>query len=120
MTERYYTYTVSHCSKAIKYGLYWLISELEKYKAERGCILAIGKGNFCIRSTKVYKEGLGENFVKEMWKEIIKKKQESESKIKIQLENFIISNIKTTFFFTNINFKKSYISITCIIKLKLK
>lgn len=68
MTERYYTYTVSHCSSAIKYGLYWLISELEKCESEKGCILAVGKGNFCNKSTKVYKEGLGENFVKEMCK----------------------------------------------------
>ena len=68
MTKRYYTYTVSHCSKAIKYGLYWLISELEKYKSEKGCIIAVGKGNFCDRSTKVYKEGLGENIVKKLCK----------------------------------------------------
>lgn len=68
MTERYYTYTVSHCSKAIKYGLYWLISELESSKSEKGCILAVGKGNFCNKSTKVYKEGLGENIVKKLCK----------------------------------------------------
>ena len=68
MTERYYTYTVSHCSSAINYGLHWLISELEKYKSEKGCILAVGKGNFCNKSTKVYKEGLGENIVKKMCK----------------------------------------------------
>jgi len=69
MTERYYTYTVSHCSSAIKYGLYWLISELEKYESEKGCIIAVGKGNFCNRSTRVYKEGLGENFVKKLCKD---------------------------------------------------
>ena len=69
MTERYYTYTVSHCSKAINYGLYWLISELDKYTSEKGSILAVGKGNFCNRSTKVYKEGLGENFVKKLCKD---------------------------------------------------
>ena len=68
MIERYYTFTVSHCSKAIRYGLFWLISELEKYESEKGCILAAGKGNFCNRSTEVYKEGLGENFVKKMCK----------------------------------------------------
>ncbi len=68
MTERYYTYTVSHCSKAIKYGLYWLINELQKYNLEKGCILAVGKGNFCHKSTKVYKEGLGENIVKKICK----------------------------------------------------
>ena len=69
MTERYYTYTVSHCSSAIKYGLYWLISELEKYESEKGYIIAVGKGNFCNRSTRVYKEGLGENFVKKLCKD---------------------------------------------------
>lgn len=68
MTERYYTYTVSHCSEAIKYGLYWLINELDKYDSEKGCILAVGKGNFCNKSTKVYKEGLGENIVKKLCK----------------------------------------------------
>ncbi len=68
MTERYYTYTVSHCSSAIGYGLHWLISELKKYKSEKGCILAVGKGNFCNKSTKVYKEGLGEIFVKKICK----------------------------------------------------
>jgi len=68
MTDRYYTYTISHCSKAIKYGLYWLISELEKYESEKGSILAVGKGNFCNRSTRVYKEGLGENIMKKLCK----------------------------------------------------
>ncbi|KKL47256.1 hypothetical protein LCGC14_2337340 [marine sediment metagenome] len=68
MTKRYYTYTISHCSSAIKYGLYWLISELEKHESEKGCILAVGKGNFCDMSTEVYKEGLGVNFVKRMCK----------------------------------------------------
>ncbi len=66
MSERYYTYTVSHCSKAIKYGLSWLLNELEKYSTDKSCILAVGKGNFCKKSTKVYKEGLGENFVKKL------------------------------------------------------
>jgi len=69
MIERYYTYTVSHCSKAIKYGLFWLLSELEKYNSVKGCVLAVGKGNFCNRSTEVYKEGLGEKFVKKMCKD---------------------------------------------------
>jgi hypothetical protein len=68
MTERYYTYTVSHCSKAIKYGLYWLINELEKYDSEKGGILTVGKGNFCDLSSEVYKEGLGKNFVKKICK----------------------------------------------------
>jgi len=69
MIERYYTYTVSHCSNAIKYGLYWLLNELEKYNSIKGSILAVGKGNFCNRSTEVYKEGLGENFVKKLCKD---------------------------------------------------
>lgn len=68
MTERYFTYTVSHCSKAIRYGLYWLINELQKYDSEKGGILAVGKGNFCDMSTEVYKEGLGANFVKKICK----------------------------------------------------
>jgi len=68
MTERYYTYTVSHCSKAIKYGLYWLISELSRKGSEKGCIVAVGKGNFCEMSTRVYKEGLGVNLVKKLCK----------------------------------------------------
>ena len=46
-----------------------MISELDKYKSEKGSILAVGKGNFCNRSTKVYKEGLGENFVKKLCKD---------------------------------------------------
>ena len=68
MTERYYTYTVSHCSKAIKYGLHWLINELNKQGSEKGCIFAVGKGNFCNMSTRVYKEGLGVNFVRKLCK----------------------------------------------------
>ena len=68
MTDRYYTYTVSHCSKAIKYGLYWLISELNRQGSEKGCILTVGKGNFCNFSTRVYKEGLGVNVVKKLCK----------------------------------------------------
>jgi len=69
MIERYYTYTVSHCSKAIRYGLYWLLNELEKYNSEKGCILAVGKGNFCNRSTRVYKEGLGLWIMKKLCKD---------------------------------------------------
>ncbi len=68
MTERYYTYTVSHCSKAIRYGLYWLINELNRQDSEKGCIIAVGKGNFCDMSTRVYKEGLGINIVKKLCK----------------------------------------------------
>ncbi len=69
MIERYYTYTVSHCSKAISYGLHWLINELEQYQSEKGCILTVGKGNFCDMSTRVYKEGLGVNVVKKLCKD---------------------------------------------------
>jgi len=68
MTDRYYTYTVSHCSKAIYYRLYWLISELNRQDSEKGCILTVGKGNFCNMSTRVYKEGLGVKFVKKLCK----------------------------------------------------
>jgi len=56
MIERYYTYTVSHCSKAIKYGLYWLINELDKNHAVKGCFLALGKGNFCNKHNTYWKE----------------------------------------------------------------
>ena len=66
MIERNYTFTVSHCSKAIKFGLEWLLNELERDNSEKGCILAVGKGNFCNKTTEVYKEGLGEIFVKEL------------------------------------------------------
>jgi len=43
-----------------------LLSELKKYDSVKGCILAVGKGNFCDRTTEVYKEGLGEGIVKKM------------------------------------------------------
>jgi len=66
MIERSYTYTISHCSKAVEYGLIWLLGELEKHDLQKGCILAVGKGNFCRKSTEVYKEGLGEVFVKKL------------------------------------------------------
>ena len=69
MIERSYTFTVSHCSKAIKYGLEWLLNELEKFNSGKGCILAVGKGNFCNKTTEVYKEGLGEEFIKRICKE---------------------------------------------------
>jgi len=66
MIERSYTYTISHCSKALHYGLLWLLGELEKHNLQNGCILAVGKGNFCHKTTEVYKEGLGEAFVKKL------------------------------------------------------
>ncbi len=66
MIERTYTYTVSHCSKAIEYGLIRLLSELDKNDLEKGCILAVGKGNFCDKTTEVYKEGLGEAILKKL------------------------------------------------------
>ncbi len=66
MIERNYTYTVSHCSEALEYGLIWLLGELEKYGLEKGCILAVGKGNFCEKTTEVYKEGLDEASVKKL------------------------------------------------------
>ncbi len=69
MIERYYTYTVSHCSKAIEFGFRWLLDELERYNSLKGCILSAGKGNFCDRHTEVYREGLGEAFVKKICKD---------------------------------------------------
>ena len=66
MIERNYTYTISHCSKALEYGLIWLLGELEKHGLKKGCILAVGKGNFCEKTTEVYKEGLGESFVERL------------------------------------------------------
>jgi hypothetical protein len=66
MIERNYTFTISHCSKAVEYGLIWLLGELEKHNLQKGCILAVGKSNFCRKTTEVYKEGLGEAFVKKL------------------------------------------------------
>lgn len=64
MIERSYTYTISHCSNAVEYGLIWV---LEKHNLEKGCILVVGKGNFCRETTEVYKEGLGESFVNKLY-----------------------------------------------------
>jgi len=66
MIEHNYTYTVAHCSKAVEFGLFWLLGELEKHNLEKGCILAVGKGNFCNKTNEVYKEGLGESLVKKL------------------------------------------------------
>ena len=92
MIERYYTYTVSHCSKVLKYGLYWLLNELEKYNSTKGCILSAGKGNFCDRHTEVYREGLGEAFVRKIFKDgfinINEKKIELQNPNNIQLSFF--------------------------------
>ncbi len=60
MIERNYTYTVRHSSKALEYGLIWLLGELKKRGLEKGCILAVGKDNFYEKTTEVYKEGLGD------------------------------------------------------------
>ena len=66
MIERYYTFTVSHCSKAIKYGLYWLLNGLMNKNLEKGCILAVGKSNFCSKTIKVYREALGNRIVQKV------------------------------------------------------
>jgi len=66
MIERNYTYTISHCSKAIEFGLNWLLGELEKYDLQKGCILTNGKGQFCDKFNVVYREGLGDSIVKKL------------------------------------------------------